>query len=188
MHYSCWALSAGVGLKLISDFFSSIQKNLTQTYSLVCWVFYTVMFYGVAPQEPFFPAAQNGAQSLMLLAIMNSLFHNIQYHAIVWTYSKKRYIENTEKLSTDLLGLASRVNGSFTGYATASLFMGSVFAWIVNGLADWPNWQGVGPLHEMNALSYVLFFGIIGHHFFLDQMIWRPSHQKDLRHYFRLNA
>jgi len=145
------------------------------------------MFYGVAPREPFFSAAQNGAQNLMLLAIMNSLFHNIQYHAIVWTYARKRYIENQENVSRDLLGFASRINGSFKGYATASILMGVGFAWIVNGLGDWPNWQGVGPFHEMSALSYVLFFGIIGHHFFLDQMIWRPSRQKDLRSYLRLD-
>ena len=38
--------------------------------------------------------AQNGAQLLMLLAVMNSLFHNIQYHAIVWIYARRRYAEN----------------------------------------------------------------------------------------------
>ncbi len=36
-------------------------------------------------------------------------------------------------------------------------------------------------------MAYVLYFGIVGHHFYLDQKIWRPSLQKDLSQYLGLS-
>jgi hypothetical protein len=188
---ACWLISGMVGVYLIRQAIGSIKKGLGMplVYSLVCWVFYSTMFYFVAPREPFYSMAQNGAQGLMLLAVMNSLFHNIQYHAIVWAYARKRYGEAREQ-SADLsvLGIASRVNGTLGSYLLVSVLMGFGFAWIVSGLGDWPTVTGHFTPTPMSPLSYILFFGIIGHHFFLDQKIWRPSRQSELRSYLGVSS
>jgi hypothetical protein len=151
-------------------------------YTAVCLVFYSVMFYVVAPREPFFSSPVNGAQKLMLLAVMNSLFHNIQYHAIVWHYSAKRYRSNEQ------FGLAGRFNRATASYLGVALSMGVVFGLIVWNMHDWPWITGTyTPGAEFPTVPYILFFGIIGHHFYLDQRIWRPSRQHDLRLYLGLS-
>ena len=148
-------------------------------YVGVCLIFYTVMFYGIAPRDRF---VQNlgGAETLMLIAIMNSLFHNIQYHAIVWHYGQRRYRERAT--GDGQFGLARLIGGNTAAYIGAALLMGATFGAIVWHVGDWPSFAGAWTA-SYHAWAYVLFFGIIGHHFFLDQFIWRPSRQKDLKTY-----
>lgn len=151
-------------------------------YTTVCLVFYSVMFYVVAPREPFFTSPANGAQKLMLLAVMNSLFHNIQYHAIVWHYSAKRY------RSAEQFGLAGRFNRNTASYVGVALTMGVLFGFIVWNMHDWPWITGAySSQNDFPTVPYILFFGIIGHYFYLDQRIWRPSRQEDLRGYLGLS-
>jgi hypothetical protein len=162
------------------------SSNVPFLYCLVCLIFYSTMFYVIAPMEPFFSSAANGAQTYMVIAVMNSLFHNIQYHAIVWHYSKKRYGEGSVR--SDDFGLAKWVGGNFRRYSMVALFFGAVFGAIVWNLGDWPSVFGDYTQTGASTWAYCLFFGIIGHHFYLDQKIWRPSHQSDLNAYLGLKS
>lgn len=155
-------------------------------YVTTCLVFYSTMFYLIAPGEPFFEAPANGAQLFMLIAIMNSLFHNIQYHAIVWHYANRRYTSAAEKKSEGIYGLAQWVNGRALTYIGVALAVGAGFGAIVWSMGDWPSWTGAFTPTGFNAVAYVLYFGIVGHHFYLDQFIWRPSKQPELRSYLDL--
>lgn len=146
-------------------------------FIVTCLVFYTTMFYGIAPIDHFVQNG-NGVETLMLIAIMNSLFHNIQYHAIVWHYGQSRYAQSLEGF-----GLARFVNGKSTNYFSIALLIGVLFGVIVWHVGDWPGVTGSYEGIRFHSWAYVLFFGIIGHHFFLDQFIWRPSRQIDLRQY-----
>jgi hypothetical protein len=185
LELGCYVVSALAGLALLVELARSQEdeRPLTVRYALVCWLFYSAMFYGVAPREPFFHSARNGAQLLMLLAVMNSLFHNIQYHAIVWHYARRRYQGDRAPF-----GLAAKLNGTFAGYALAGVSMGLVFASLVWGLGDWPALDGSFAPRETNPLAFVLFFGVIGQHFYLDQHIWRPSRQPELRGYLGVRS
>lgn len=185
--YGPFALTAAAALWLAilvrNSYAESGKRSLIPAlYTAVCLVFYSVMFYVVAPLEPFFPSAVNGAQKLMLLAVMNSLFHNIQYHAIVWHYSAERY------RNAGHFGWAGRFNRGTTSYLGVALSMGVVFGLIVWNMHDWPWITGAYTRGtDFPTLPYILFFGIIGHHFYLDQRIWRPSRQQDLRQYLGLS-
>lgn len=153
-------------------------------YVATCLIFYSTMFYVIAPREPFFSAHANGAQLFMLIAIMNSLFHNIQYHAIVWHYANRRYTQ--EQQAKGVYGLAQWVNGRAATYILVALLLGAVFGAIVWNMGDWPSWTGNFVASPFNAIAYILYFGIVGHHFYLDQYIWRPSRQPELRQYLNL--
>ncbi|MCB0357249.1 MAG: hypothetical protein KDD40_09590, partial [Bdellovibrionales bacterium] len=154
-------------------------------YIAVCCVFYSTMFYFIAPNDHF---VQNmsGGETLMLIAIMNSLFHNIQYHAIVWYYGNRRY--NEKNADHKEFGLARIVNYKTLNYLSIAILLGLVFAFITWNVGDWPGPSGSWTHVSTHHWAYILFFGIIGHHFYLDQKIWRPSQSQELRSYLKLSA
>ena len=152
-----------------------IKYPITITsYTIGCLIFYSAMFYFVASREPFFAGAQNAAQRFMLIAVMNSLFHNIQYLAIVWLYGKARASANS------MTGIARAIHSNSWFYLGSCLLGGAVFGTIVWNLGDWTNVHGLWTQSESHLWAQILFFGIIGHHFYLDQKIWKPSIQKDV--------
>jgi hypothetical protein len=183
LQWACWAVSALAGAGLVFEL-ARDRRSVRLWYALSCAVFYAVMFYGVAPREPFLPSPQNGAQRLMLLAVMNSLFHNIQYHAIVWHYSQRRY----RVAALQDFGVAAKLNGSGVAYAVAAVVSGLLFGVLVWGLGDWPALDGTFTARPVNPVAFALFLGVIGQHFFLDQYIWKPSQQPELRGYLGLEA
>jgi len=133
----------------------------------------------IAPRDRF---VQNlsGGETLMLIAIMSSLFHNNQYHAIVYHYSRRRYGSGEKRF-----GAAETINGGGLRYASFALMLGAAFGVIVWHVGDWPDAWGQWTASGMHSWAYALFFGIIGHHFYLDQKIWRPSQSQELRRYLR---
>ncbi len=147
------------------------------SYVATCLIFYSVMFYYVAQSDNFI-VGSDGLSILILIAIMNSLFHNIQYHAIVWHYGQARYNKDDQ----NNYGIAKFVNGKTFNYLMVALMLGSVFGFIVWNVGMSPDVNG-GFTAVANNWAFVLFFGIIGHHFYLDQKIWRPSKQTELKSY-----
>lgn len=150
-------------------------------YVATCFVFYNLMFFVVAAREPFLPSPQNFAQTLMVVTIMNSLFHNVQYHAIVWHYSHQRYGETSDR---GVYGLAKRINSRFPTYALAALGFSSLFALVFWSRSEIPFLSGRLGDGGFLTLAYVIYFGIVGHHFYLDQKIWRVSRNRELARYF----
>ncbi|SMF25246.1 hypothetical protein [Pseudobacteriovorax antillogorgiicola] len=151
-------------------------------YIGICLVFYGIMFFYIAPQDRFVQSL-GGGETLMLIAIMNSLFHNIQYHAIVWYYGQKRY---QDPHGSEKFGTAKLLNGQTLNYLVFALLAGAIFGTITWFVGDWPDWSGSWDQVGAHSWAYVVFFGIIGHHFFMDQKIWRPSKQKDLKSYLKV--
>ena len=172
-------------LSIRNNFFNRGDPALKMawTYTLGCWVFYTLMFFVITQFEPIYFSPKNVPQMLMVVTVMNSLFHNIQYHAIVWHYG------NT--LNQKRINKPDSINGIFTSskvYVTFSIVLGLLFGFVVWNLGDWPSPTGAWTPSPMADWAYVIFFGIIGHHFYLDQKIWRPSRQTELRATLGLGA
>ena len=135
--------------------------------------------------EPFFPGAENFAQRLMIIAIMNSLFHNIQYHAIVWFYSRKRYIPSLE---SDDFGWAKKIHSQFSTYALAAFGFSFLFSFVFWLRADIPFFTGILSAGDAKLFAYVLYFGVVGQHFYLDQKIWKVSRTPELSKYLAIKA
>ncbi len=183
------ALSAislvGIGVVALRTFNGQNSKAspVALAYIGVCWLFYNTMFFLVARLEPLALAPENFAQSLMVVSIMNSLFHNIQYHAIVWYYGQRRY--QTE-FGSGVFGLARRINSNFATYVLAALLFSTLFTLIFWARGEIRFLNGSLGVGTWGNLAYVLYFGIVGHHFFLDQKIWRTNRSPELNHYFEL--
>lgn len=178
MFYILTGLGTVYFLFQASILFKKYGKNILPvlSYIVTCLIFYSTMFYYIAQTDHFI--TKDGVSVLILIAIMNSLFHNIQYHAIVWHYGQARY----NKEENEKYGIAKFVNGKTLNYLGVALLLGIVFGFIVWNVGSSPDLNG-SFTSNANNWAYILFFGIIGHHFYLDQKIWRPSKQTELQSY-----
>lgn len=152
------------------------QRNLSPAaiFTAICVSLYSLIFYWIAPMEPFFSRAQNVVQSFMLLAIMMTLFHNIQYHAIVWHFNRKKYLDSS-------FGLARTLNRSFPVYAIVAIAFAVIYvatAWLTT---EYPSPSGRIIDSAFVPGAFCIWWGLLFHHYYLDQKIWRFSKTKDLQ-------
>ncbi len=126
-----------------------------------------------------------------------TIFHDIQYHAIVWHYQRNRI--HRPGVDKSRFGLAALVSSHFVIFLGCAIAMG-IGAWALSctlgiqaGCMSWmPHIESEGWRLFGGFTWYHVFFGVavgfIMHHYFVDQFIWRPSKDSELRHDLRLNA
>lgn len=128
---------------------------------------------------------------LLAFSAFVTVYHDIQYYAIVWFYNRNRY--HRPGVNAQRYGLAVKVSRNFGTFLLCGIVMAAVFRLLGCALAVHP---GCGPLVltseqvlfgdvTMRDLLYGFLLGFPLHHYFLDQFIWRPSKdpqlQKDLK-------
>lgn len=162
------ALVAVAVVGVLAHTLLSAKRNvapIAKGYFTVVVLFNLWVHVGVPLVGPKYPGASNFPQSVLLFIVLNSIFHNTQYHAIVWRYRKQRA-------------------PSLLGYWAPAIVFGLVFAGLnfVGGELPLPN--GVVGTGALGDLAFVLLTGIIGQHFYLDSRIWKlrksPSLHKSL--------
>lgn len=118
-----------------------------------------------------------------------TIFHDLQYHAIVWHYQRNR----CHRPGTDprRFGLAAILSRNVLIYAGCAISAG-ILAWAFGC------YLGIQPIGciPLVASGEILLFGTITlqhllasfalgflmHHYFVDQFIWRPGKDAQLRH------
>ena len=130
------------------------------------------------------------SSTLALLGFSASvtIFHDVQYHTIVWYYQKNRMAKaGAEKHRRH--GMAARIAGSFPVYVACAIGMGITFGLLgclfdvnpgclpIIGSRDVMLFGNV----SLNELFYGVFLGVLMHHYFVDQFIWRPGRDAKLR-------
>jgi len=114
-----------------------------------------------------------------------TVFHDVQYHAIVWFYQRNRY----RKGDASRFGPAAWVGRSFVTFMACALTSGAILGFAGCSLGVLP---GCTPLVNASAMTlfdgaslrdlfFGVFLGFLMHHYFLDQFIWRPSRDERLR-------
>ena len=110
-----------------------------------------------------------------------TIFHDVQYHAIVWYYQRNRI----HKPDTDRkrFGLAAHISSRFPVYMCYAMTMGILFG--LTGCLLQLNPGCIPVLRSedialfgtinLRILMYGVFLGVLMHHYFVDQFIWRPS-------------
>ena len=129
---------------------------------------------------------------LIAFSAFVTVYHDVQYHGIVWFYSKNRYhTPDAEKK----YGMAVKISRTFITYAFSAIAMGLILRFIGCAFEIHP---GCGPfIHTADnilfgdittkELLYSVIIGIPIHHYFVDQYIWRPSKDKTLQKDLNLN-
>ncbi|MFO0968134.1 MAG: hypothetical protein U0793_21470 [Gemmataceae bacterium] len=127
-----------------------------------------------------------------------TVFHDLQYHAIVWHYQRNRI--HRPGVDPRRFGLAALVSRNLVIFLGCAVLLG-VGSWglgcmvqVEFGCMGW-----VPPVIASSAVPLFgdftlqsVFFGIaarfIMHHYFVDQFIWRPSKDAGCAQDLRLSA
>jgi hypothetical protein len=126
------------------------------------------------------------ATGLIGFAAFVTIYHDLQYHAIVW-HAQQMKLAKAEDPSKH--GLSAWVSGNIFIFLGCATLMG-VIAWYIGCKLDIR--PGCVPLLTASevelfgdvTLEYLLggiVFGFIMHHYFVDQFIWRPSKDEAVR-------
>lgn len=126
--------------------------------------------------------------SLLGFSACVTIFHDMQYHAIVWYYQKNRVAKAGDK-ADEKYGFAAKIGRSFPLYLIIAVGMGLTLGLLgclldVNaGCIPVINSTGIKLFGEMslNEVFLGVFLGVLMHHYFVDQFIWRPSKDKNVR-------
>jgi hypothetical protein len=123
---------------------------------------------------------------LIAFSAFVTIYHDVQYHGIIWFYSKNRY----HKPGADKkYGLSVKISRTFVTYALSAIAMGVFLRFLGCAFEIHP---GCGPFVltsdtimfgniTTKELLYSVIIGIPLHHYFVDQYIWRPSKDKTLQ-------
>jgi hypothetical protein len=114
-----------------------------------------------------------------------TIFHDVQYHAILWFYQRNRYRSG----DAPRFGPAAWIGRSFVTFMACALTSGIVMGFAGCSLGVQP---GCTPLVDTTGMAlfggvtlrdlfFGVFLGFLMHHYFLDQFIWRPSRDERLR-------
>jgi hypothetical protein len=148
-------------------------------FVIACLAVYSIIFYVVAPLEPLLPAARTPVQSFMLIQVMITLFHNIQYHAIVWHYNSRKYKQKEENISE--YGLAASFNRNLGVYFLTGLVFSLGYIAAAWYTTEYPSYQGKIPETLFVPVAFCIWWGLAMNHYYLDQNIWRVSKTKELQ-------
>jgi len=123
---------------------------------------------------------------LIAFSAFVTIYHDIQYHGIIWFYSKNRYHKPEAEKK---YGIAVKISRTFATYAISAITMGLILRFLGCAFEIHP---GCGPFiltgenvlfgnFTTKELLYSIIIGIPLHHYFVDQYIWRPSKDKALQ-------
>ncbi len=194
-----------VGINESNLFISDSIANLTMSLLAVL----TVIF--IARQAYLKSKGEiiNGAKVLFLLAVVPlhificyseaalatgffafgafvTIFHDLQYHAIVWFHHKNRY--HKEGVDASRFGIAAKISKNLAVFICCAVFMGVLVRLLGCSIEVHP---GCFPFYissekmlfaDMGAdkLFQGILIGFALQHYFLDQFIWRTSKDKEL--------
>jgi hypothetical protein len=153
----------------------TVGETLKPALFALCVALGTTVFslFVVGMFEPLLIDARTPEQMFMATTMTNGTLHGLQYIGIVISTSRRRAEFVQIPTFASRLGLSPVWAYSFL----ALLSVPYVGLNIVRGGA--PIGSEVGSLMEQFFLA--MFWGLFFHHYWLDQKIWKPSHDSGLR-------
>ncbi len=125
--------------------------------------------------------------SLLAFSAFITIFHDLQYHAIVWFHHRNRY--HRPGVDPQPYGLAPKISRNLLTYFGCAIFFALVFRLLGCTFALHPgctpfvissDYALFGAVHT-DALLKGLLLGFPLHHYFVDQFIWKTSSSRELR-------
>ena len=122
-----------------------------------------------------------------------TVFHDLQYHAIVWFHHKNRY--HKKGVDSTRFGIAAKISKNLAVFICCAVFMGVLVRLLGCSIQVHP---GCFPFYiatekmifadfGMDKLLQGVLIGFALQHYFLDQFIWRTSKDKTLNKDLKLS-
>lgn len=109
-----------------------------------------------------------------------TIYHNIQYHRLVWFYNQNKYGKPKERR----YGLATVINSRWLAYVACAAFYGILFDYVPDFLVK-PH-IGPGYLSIRNQLIFSFFAAPGLLHYWIDGHIWKVRKDPELKEYLQL--
>jgi hypothetical protein len=149
-------------------------------YLLTTVVLYSLIYFVVARMEPVYAESSGPDQDFLLLSILVTIFHNVQYLGLVWFHNRNRYRGAGD------FGPARWLGHARSRYlAACALFSLVVYLSFACSTGVFPRCMilpatRVGPF-SASQVGLCLWWGLAIHHYWLDQRIWRVRGDSELR-------
>ena len=149
-------------------------------YLVLTIALYGLIYLIVARLEPVYTASTGPDQDFLLISALITLFHNVQYLALVFFHNRNRYSGDGD------FGAARAVSARPAPYLLACLaFSLLVYLGVACSTGVFPGCMllpdsKLGPF-TLNQIGLCLWWGLAIHHYYLDQKIWRVRGDPQLR-------
>ena len=124
---------------------------------------------------------------LLAFGAFVTVYHDVQYHAIVYFYSRNRY--HRPGVDPKRYGLAPKLTKNFFTYMLAGIAMAGIFRLLGCSFEVHPGCMSLVLTSQQTLFGSIttkellvgFMLGFPLHHYFVDQFIWRPSRDANLR-------
>ena len=111
-----------------------------------------------------------------------TIFHNIQYHRLVWFYNQNKY--GREPSQARRFGLATLVNSRWLAYIAVAAFYACIFDFVPRFVLRPKIGPGDASLRNQLIFSFFAAPGLL--HYWIDGHIWKVRRDPELREYLQL--
>ena len=176
-----WFLAFAAFLARLAVRFRERIRRPHGAYLLLTVLLYGGVYFLVARLEPLYAASTGPDQDFLLLSILVTVFHNVQYLGLVWFHNRNRYRSRDHGF-----GLASTLNRSFPRFLYACvLFSLAIYFLSACSTGVFPRCQilldaKLGPF-TANEVGLAFWWGLAVNHYYLDQKIWRIRGDDELK-------
>jgi hypothetical protein len=137
--------------------------------------------------------AWTGDYDLLLVQAAFTMPHNLQYLAIVWFYNRNRFGGDVDGREYGLASVANKTVGRFAAAAVVASIALFYSRWYFEGVAvpfslgrfAWSQ-ATVAPGFRVADVVGALWIGVVFHHQYLDQKIWKISRDRGLNRDLKL--
>jgi len=112
-----------------------------------------------------------------------TIFHNIQYHRLVWFYNQNKYGHESDRARK--FGLATLVNSRWLFYVACAALYAIVFDFVPRFLVRPAIGPGDASLRNQLIFSFFAAPGLL--HYWIDGHIWKIRKDPELREYLQLS-
>ena len=173
---------ASIAVFLIHSLQATSRSWPKISYALLAMLVHGLAYVLVGRFEPVYAQSSGPDQDFLVITIMLSVFHNVQYLALVYMHNRSRY--------ADRGGAARWASSGVLRFVLVCLVFSILYFPLTTAAGVFPVLQTmvgakIGPV-SINELMLSLWWGLAIHHYLLDQRIWRIKDDPELRRHLNL--
>ena len=131
---------------------------------------------------------------LLAFGAFVTIFHDFQYHALIWFHQRNRY--HRPEVDQTQFGWAPKVSKNLLVYAVCAVGLAGIVRLLGCTFALHPGCTPIFLTTEIklfgafnaDALLTGVLVGFPLHHYFVDQFIWKTGRSEELQHDLKLTA